>query len=64
MAYDLSRAVQGMGAISEMSLIFYRAAIKAGASEKEAESLTRAYLSPLLATGYNLRGQAPGAKQG
>jgi len=45
---QVKQMVQAVGAMAEMGLIFYRAAIDAGADNAEAIRLTQAYLSALL----------------
>lgn len=48
---ELKKALDDLGAIAEISVAFYRAAIGAGADEKEAAILTRTYLEASFTDG-------------
>lgn len=48
---ELKEALDSLGALAEISVTFYRAAMGAGADEKEAEILTRTYLEASFADG-------------
>ncbi len=45
---ETEKLINAVGAVAEMSLVFYRAALEAGANAVEAVSLTKAYLSALM----------------
>lgn len=45
---ELELAIKGIGATAEMSLIFLRASVEAGATTTEAIALTKAYLEALI----------------
>ena len=45
---QLELAIKGIGATAEMAMVFYRAAIEAGAISAEAIMLTQAYLAAIL----------------
>lgn len=47
----VEETIQAVGATAEMSLIFYRAAIEAGADAEEAVKLTQAYLVAAMIAG-------------
>ena len=40
----MSNALDALGALAEMSLVFYRAAMGAGASPKEAKNMLESYM--------------------
>ena len=42
------RIIQGIGVIAEISVLFYKAAINAGASEADAAILTRVFLDSMI----------------
>ena len=50
-----------MGMTAEMALIFYRAAIGAGASMEEAMKLVQAYIGAVL---FGQNKKAPGSEEG
>ena len=41
---EIQEALEGVGAIAEMCVVFYHAALDAGANKYEAAELTRAYI--------------------
>ena len=45
---EIQEALAGVGAIAEMCVVFYQAALEAGANKNEAAELTRAYIAALL----------------
>lgn len=45
---ELKLALQGIGAIAEMALIFYRAPLGTVATEREAMAATQAYMAALM----------------
>lgn len=47
---ETQKLVNAVGAVAEMSLVFYRAALGAGADATEAVKLTQAYLAALLSS--------------
>lgn len=49
MANDgIKGAVDALGALAEMSLVFYRTALRTGATREEAKAMLEAYMSTLL----------------
>lgn len=56
-AEKFKKFVTGLGTIAEMSLIFYRAARKAGATPEEAQRLTQAYISAITFGGSSKGGE-------
>lgn len=46
---DMEKAIAGVGAAAEMSLVYFRTAIGAGATLEEAITLTRIYLEAQFA---------------
>lgn len=50
-APDLKKFLDGLGAISEMALVFYRSAIQSHATPIEARELTTAYLAAMMMNG-------------
>lgn len=42
---EIQEALEGVGAIVEMCVVFYHAALDAGANKYEAAELTRAYIA-------------------
>ena len=42
---QLKEAIAGIGALAEMSLVFFRGAVGAGASLEEATRMTQAYIA-------------------
>lgn len=47
----LKEALQATGALAEMSLVFYRAALESGASPKEAKSMLESYMRTIIFSG-------------
>lgn len=45
---ETEKLVNAVGAIAEMSLVFFRAALGAGASLTEATKLTQAYIAAMM----------------
>ena len=45
---EIQEAIEGVGAIAEMCVVFYHAALDAGANKYEAAELTRAYIAALF----------------
>ena len=45
---EIQEAIEGVGAIAEMCVVFYHAALDAGANKYEAAELTRAYIEALF----------------
>ena len=45
---EIQEALEGVGAIAEMCVVFYHAALDAGANKYEAAELTRAYIAALF----------------
>ena len=52
---DLKKFVDGIGAIAEMTLLYYKASIKAGASIPEAYILTKAFVEVMFEQSHNGR---------
>lgn len=52
---DLKKFIDSIGAIAEMTLLYYKASIKAGASIPEAYILTRAFVEVMLEQSNNRR---------
>lgn len=48
---DLEKIIDSIGAIAEMSVLYYNSCIKSGASSTEALLLTRVYLDVMLEKG-------------
>jgi len=46
---NAKKVMESIGAIAEMALVFFRAAIGAGATPEEGMALTRAYMEASLA---------------
>ena len=42
---EIQEAIEGIGAIAETCVVFYHAALDAGANKYEAAELTRAYIA-------------------
>lgn len=42
---EIQEALEGVGAIAEMCVVFYHAALDAGANKYEAAELTRVYIA-------------------
>ena len=51
--------VNAVGAVAEMSLVFYRAAMGAGADAVEALNLTRAYIAALISSSMDKGKEEP-----
>ena len=47
---ETQKLINAVGAVAEMSLVFYRAALGAGADATEAVKLTQAYLAAILSS--------------
>ena len=45
---EIQEALEGVGAIAEMCVVFYHSALDAGANKYEAVELTRAYIAALF----------------
>ena len=45
---EIQEALEGVGAIAEMCVVFYHAALDAGANKSEAAELTRVYIAALF----------------
>ena len=45
---EMQGALEGVGAIAEMCVVFYHAALDAGANKYEAAELTRVYIAALF----------------
>ena len=45
---EIQEALEGVGAIAEMCVVFYHAALDAGANKYEAAELTRVYIAALF----------------
>ena len=45
---EIQEALEGVGAIAEMCVVFYHAALDAGANKYEAVELTRVYIAALF----------------
>lgn len=45
---EIQEALEGVGAIAEMCVVFYHAALDAGANKNEAAELTRVYIAALF----------------
>lgn len=52
---EFQRFLDGVGAIAEMTLIYYKASIKAGASIPEAYILTKAFVEVMFEETRNRR---------
>lgn len=52
---DLKKFIDGIGAIAEMTLLYYKASIKAGASIPEAYILTKAFVEVMFEQSHNGR---------
>lgn len=53
---DAKKFGEAIGVMAEMTLLFYRAAINAGALRSEAMALTSAYLDALVKGAGNVKG--------
>ena len=45
---EIQEALEGVGAIAEICVVFYHAALDAGANKYEAAELTRVYIAALF----------------
>lgn len=52
---ELKKFIDGIGAIAEMTLLYYKASIKTGASIPEAYILTKAFVEVMFDQTHNRR---------
>ena len=56
---ETRKLINAVGAVAEMSLVFYRAALGAGADTTEALNLTRAYIAALISSSMDKGKEEP-----
>ena len=56
---ETQKLLNAVGAVAEMSLVFYRAALGAGADATEALNLTRAYIAALISSSMDKGKEEP-----
>ena len=52
---ELKKFIDGIGAIAEMTFLYYKASVKAGASIPEAYILTKAFIEVMFDRTHNRR---------